>query len=224
MEHWTTFDNVQISNVKQGSDEWLNLRKNILTASDFAAAAGYSKFNTPLEIALDRSNLYNKKFDDISLQRMKHGNDTEQIARNYYEQYSQNKVLEVGLARNPLYPYLGASVDGLINDGIIEIKCPLKMYQPLITKHNQLNYPIADPNNYNPIEYKHIYPTHFAQMQGGMAIYDRKYCDYIVYTNEMVYIERIPFLIDYWKILLNKLNDFVENLLLPAIKLKSTIK
>lgn len=221
MNHWIDFENFQISTASQGSDEWLSLRKNIITASDFAAAIGHSKFSTALEIALDRTNIYNKTFDELSLQRMQYGKDTEKIAREYYEKYTNTKVTEIGLARNNLYPYLGASVDGIIDNGIIEIKCPMKMYQPLIAKTSKLNYPIADFNSYNPIEYKHIYPTHFAQMQGGMAICNKFFCDYIVHTPQLVYIERIPFLEDYWKNLLENLNIFINDLLLPAINLKS---
>lgn len=212
-----------LSKAVQGSTEWLALRTNMLTASDFGAAVGYSNFATPLEVALDRSAIKSKEFSQASKIAMAHGTNTENKAREYYIKLTNKQVQEVGLAKWKQNLYLGASLDGDIGEGMIEIKCPIKMYTPLLYRQGLIpskNVIIADPKHYNPTNYAHIWPTHFAQMQGCMAICGKKYCDYVVYTDKQVYIECIPFVEEYWQNLHSKLEDFIDTMLIPAIAQK----
>lgn len=220
---WQDCGSYWLSTAEQGSEQWLALRQNMITASDFGAAVGYSTFSTPLEVALDRTGIKPKQFSTASKLAMQHGSNTENKARQYYSSLTHINVQEVGLAKWKINPYLGASLDGDIGHGMIEIKCPIKMYAPLLYKQNLLhthNPIIADPKHYNPITYDHIWPTHFAQMQGCMAICQKLYCDYVVYTEQQVYIERIPFCEDYWNALYNQLQEFITDMLLPAIEHK----
>jgi putative phage-type endonuclease len=207
---WKEFDTYHLSLAEQGSEEWLKLRRGILTASDFGAACGYSKFSTPDVVARDRSGLEPKIFDERAIAVMAHGTKTEPIARQYYMDTYKVNVEEVGLAIWKENPYLGASLDGDVGEGMLEIKCPLRMYYPLSKRMQSGD---SSTNNYN-----HIWPTHYAQMQGCMAICNKKWCDYLVYATETgnVYLERIPFNATYWQDLHAKLVDFINNKLIPC--------
>ena len=59
------------------------------------------------------------------------------------------------------------------------------------------------------------------QMQGGMALLDKEWCDYIVYATEDgdVYQERISFNEEYWNnILYPKLQLFLSKELFPLLE------
>ena len=229
---WIERPTYWLSTAPQGSEEWLSLRQGILTASDFGAAVGRSKFSTPHEVALDRSGVKKKVFSDHTIAIMKHGSDTEDIARTKYMSIRGVVVDEVGLAIWKENPSLGASLDGDVrpsdheeeSGGMLEIKCPYRMYRPLKLRAAgiPLDYP-ADPHNYNR-RYPHIWPTHYAQMQGCMAICNKQWCDYFVYAVEdnMCYLERIPFDPDYWAELYEQLSHFLVTELLPLVRSTSS--
>ena len=59
---------------------------------------------------------------------------------------------------------------------------------------------------------------YFAQIQGQMAIGERQWCDFVVYTLKGISVERINFDDDYWILrLLPKLQSFYDNCVLPEI-------
>ena len=59
---------------------------------------------------------------------------------------------------------------------------------------------------------------YYAQVQGQMAIGDRPWCDFVVYTTKGIHVQRIPFDRRYWeKVLLSKLIKFYDNCLGPEI-------
>ena len=185
----------------QQSDEWGDAKKFRSTASNGGAMGGRSKFSTPEEKEQIIAGVKEKDFKPKNLLIMEHGNKTEPLARNYYSEKYNCKVIERGLCipKNSDEMWLGASVDGDVigTDGIIEIKCPLKMYYPLkIYMEHKSNGIFYD--NYN-----HIYPTHFAQMQQGMAILRKKWLI-------MLYIAS-----------LRTLFLFKEFLLIPTIGIKN---
>jgi hypothetical protein len=88
------------------------------------------------------------------------------------------KVDQVGYILNSDYKYAGYSPDGLVGeDGLIEVKCPgnSEFMRQIIT-------------NEIPKQY-------FCQMQWGMFISGRKWCDYVVYNPDYhkspLYIDRV---------------------------------
>lgn len=63
-------------------------------------------------------------------------------------------------------------------------------------------------------------PTHiyYSQIQGQMAITERSWCDFVIYTEKGISVERIPFDAEFWNNkLLPKLIDFFDNCLAPEI-------
>lgn len=214
---WMDCGTYYLSNAEQRSPEWHRTRSGRVTASNFGTCAGNSKFSTPDMLALEISGFKKKEFSENSLRVMDIGTKMEPFARQWYEKTYKVEVKEYGLAVPKWNLYIGGSPDGIISgsDGIIEIKCPEKMYEPLKKRISELSQTQSD--------HSHIWSTHYDQMQGCMAILNKTFCDYIVYCEpeNQVYLERIPFNVSYWETdLYPKINAFIEQKLKPLLEKK----
>lgn len=156
-----------IHNVEQGTDEWHNLRKGIATASNFSkiiTSAGKESLTLDkyvFELATD--SLLTKIEVGYSNANMQRGNELEPLARQAYQEETFNIVEQCGFITSDCGNF-GYSPDGLVgDDGLIEIKCPLAK--------THFGY-ILD--NKCPSDY-------YAQVQGGLFITGRKWCDFISY-------------------------------------------
>jgi len=156
---------MEIINCIQGSDSWINARRGIATASNFSkvvtstGAASTQASSYAFQLASELvTEMQEEAYKDANMQR---GNDLEPEAREAYEQSTLSLVDEVGFIKCDYYGY---SPDGLVDeDGLIEIKCPKQ------NTHMKYLY-----NNKLPTEYK-------AQVQGGLLVTNRKWCDFISY-------------------------------------------
>lgn len=100
-------------------------------------------------------------------------------------------------------------------DGIIEIKCPQRMYENLKTNIRLRKMGVK------PKGFSHIPITHYDQMQLGMAIRRRSFCDYIVFctSEDSVFLQRIPFDSEYWLQSMYPATDwFCKNKINPILK------
>ena len=125
------------------------------------------------------------------------------------------------------HPFLGASPDTCVHDvsaveqfGLAEIKCPYK-YRDHLPEDAALNSDFCCSLNTHTggkkLELKRSHHYYF-QIQGQLAITQRKWCDFVVYTNKGVSVERISFDSDLWENkLLPKLTQFYDYCLCPAI-------
>ena len=114
---------------EQRSQEWLDLRKNMLTASDCATAIGENKYEKPFDLLLKKCGK-GKPFTGNAA--TEHGNKYEDEARILYEQRHNEVVHEIGLEPHPKHPWLGGSPDGISESGkLIEssVRCHVKFYQ-----------------------------------------------------------------------------------------------
>lgn len=169
-------------NMEQGSEEWHKVRQGVLTASEMKliitptlkVAANKEKRTHVYEIAAQRITEYTEpKYFNSDMMR---GHEDEIDA---IEIYSENyaPVKTVGFITNDKYGFtLGFSPDGLVDeetapadqdDGFIEVKSRMQ-------KH-QLATIIADEV---PAEY-------MLQIQTGMLVTERKWCDFISYCGGM---------------------------------------
>jgi putative phage-type endonuclease len=154
-----------IKDIEQGSQEWLQLRLGIATASNFkkiiTSTGAESKSLKDYAFELASDSLLIEPEASFQSEAMTRGNELEEEARSYYSFVNDVKIDQVTFIRKD---EIGYSPDGLISDnGLIEIKCPLKK--------NHLKYLI---DNKLPTEYK-------SQVQGGLYISEREYCDFISY-------------------------------------------
>lgn len=151
---------------------------------------------------------------------MKYGSLHEEDARKAYQQYmeSQGHILTVqpcGLFVSTESPVLGASPDGLVHceccgEGLVEIKCPAKLKDVIPTQDN-IDF-LAKRSG--ELKRRHAY---FFQMQGQMAITDRKWCDLAVWSAHGLYMKRLDFDSAFWEDTSRKLNLFYEQIVAPVI-------
>jgi putative phage-type endonuclease len=140
---------------EQRSQEWLDLRDQMIIASDVASAIGDNHYETP-DAFVKKKVLKTKWAGNAATE---HGTLLEPIVRDLYDQRTGRKSHEIGLVQHRQYPWLGASPDGVTEDGLlIEIKCPL-------TRKIEAKVP------------KHYWP----QVQLQLEITDLEECDFIQY-------------------------------------------
>ena len=167
--------------VEQGSEEWLELRKGILTASEMKLiltptlkVANNEKQKLHLfEIAAQRMTDYIEP--QYINDEMLRGQHDEVTARDLYSKHYE-PVKEVGFIDNDDLGFkLGYSPDGLVgDDGLIEIKSRLQKHQ-LSTIFND-----------------EVPKDHYMQLQMGLFISKRKWIDYItICTGMPLYVIRV---------------------------------
>lgn len=102
------------------SIKWLELRKNLLTASHFGQII-LARPDTGCEGIL-KSMLYSP---DLNTKAMEYGREHERDAKKHLELVLGVEIMEYGLFIDPNNVFLGATPDGLIgNDTLVEFKCP----------------------------------------------------------------------------------------------------
>lgn len=159
---------------EQGSEEWHKARCSVITASKFRDAVEKTAKGLPTakstlyaaQVALER--ISGAPCDEVfNSWQMRRGTELEPKARMEYEAATGNLASESGvvLTDDRLFGY---STDGeLEQDGIIEIKCLASAIGVLeMWRDRDLS------------EYMH-------QMQGGMWITGRKYCDFVMYAPQL---------------------------------------
>ena len=113
--------------VQQGTDEWLQARLGLLTASNF------SKFMTPggkpssqAEGEINKliaERITGQRADIFTTPWMERGTELEPKARELFELMTNHSVNQVGLMVMDDYQ-IGCSPDGIIGSAGLEIKCP----------------------------------------------------------------------------------------------------
>ncbi len=168
-----------VLNLIQGSDEWLQARAGVITASRFSdarakltRASKNGKAGDPSgeaikyawTIAMER--VSGKPLDDTFVTwQMKRGTELEPQARIAYEGRFPCMVEESGLVLTDDRLF-GYSTDGFVDDdGMVEIKAPAAC--------DKLGTIWTDP--------EHAADEYIDQINGGLWITGRKWCDLIVY-------------------------------------------
>lgn len=218
MINWIDCGTYWLNTESQLSENWKKIRNYRATMSKCESMLGLSIFDSiPSTVDQIIGNNGLEK-TQASIDNMEHGIKTEPEARKWYEKQYQVKVREVGIAIPKWDVRIGASVDGqvLSSDGhvvgIIEIKCPKKMYSR-IDKYIKDS---EDGQSFSELYHEHIYRSHYMQMQGNMAITAAPWCDYIVYCSfeGRVFVQRISFNHNYWnKYLYPKICEFTNKYL-----------
>ena len=107
---------------EQRTTPWYEMRNGMLTASDWGVMLGDNPYSNPDDLILKKCG-HEKPFKvgPAILWGVKY----EEVAVQIYEFRNKVKVTEFGLIQHPTIKYLGASPDGITEDGVmLEIKCP----------------------------------------------------------------------------------------------------
>lgn len=132
----------------QRTESWYKARELIITASEAASVLfknndtmrNYINFYgiedyeiNPLKGCnpyMSLTEFYRKKCGEIPFTgniATRHGQKYEDVAVGIYSRLFKKDIIEFGLIRHPELDWLGASPDGITNDGImLEIKCPFR--------------------------------------------------------------------------------------------------
>lgn len=217
---WLDCGNYWLSTAPQKSEEWLAARVGRVTAASMSSCIGESTYGNkdPDKMALYISGKEKEEFSPEALMRMEHGVEYEDVAREWYCKKYNCQVEEYGLAVPKWELYIGASTDGVVlnTNGCIEIKCPKRMYAPLRFYIDAITCGMMTRPNVFP----HITKSHYFQMQQNMAVLEKEWCDYIVYSTEdqEVFCQRVPFNREEWeKKTLPRIRGFVNDKLKPLL-------
>jgi len=106
----------------QGTKEWLEARRQCITASDMATVLCQNPYSSRPELL--RKKIFNLPFTG-NKDAVEHGHAYEPVALKRYEQQTGHKILSFGLLHQP-GSIIGASPDGVTYCGrAVEVKCPL---------------------------------------------------------------------------------------------------
>ena len=171
----------------QGTDEWLNARAGMITASRIVdmmtklkgGGRGATATNYMAELVAER--LTGVPSEHFQSSAMKWGTEHEPEARSLYAFMVGTNVEEVGFVVHPEFDFAGASPDGLVGDnGLIEIKCP------------------NTATHISTLLSKSIDRKYILQMQWQMECTKRDWCDFVSYDPRMphdmqIFIKRVRY-------------------------------
>ena len=225
-------DAIEATTVGQAQNaEWHKQRKGRITASNFYRV--FTKVKTLKSAHKDSfsSSVGAKKLIDSllgtvkipeNLPALKYGREMEAKAKEEHQklfekQHQDTTYRECGIFIHKKKQYLGASPDLLIEcsccgKGVLEIKCPLSVANERPLPSN-LSY-LCDNDEKVTLKRNHQY---FAQIQGQMAIAERHWCHFFVYTQKGHHLETIKFDASYWVRVEDNLSWFHANYLAPAL-------
>ena len=122
---------------------------------------------------------------------------------------------------------IGASSDGKVlcrnvdtcNRGCLEIKCPYSINGHITVSMTPTEIAEKHPENRSDDGLLHLPHDHayYAQVQGEMALLDVEWCDFVVFSNYTVLVDRIMANYDYWMDLLEKLEQFYLQHVIPEL-------
>jgi putative phage-type endonuclease len=152
--------------MEQRTEEWFSARLGKVTASRVAdvlakikSGESASRKNYKMELVVQR--LTGKPQESFTNAAMEWGTEQEPFARMAYEAHTGTFVKEEGFVDHPTIEGFGCSPDGIVGDGLIEIKAP-----------NTANHIETVLENKAPSKY-------IPQMQCQMACTGAKWCDFV---------------------------------------------
>jgi putative phage-type endonuclease len=151
--------------------------------------------------------LTGKPTEGFSNAAMEWGVEQEAAARDAYSAKVGELVTEVGFVDHPSIANSGASPDGVVGAGIVEIKCPST------ATHIEYLFEREPPQKY------------FYQMQWQMACTGAEWCDWVSYDPRMpenlqLLVVRIPRDTDCIQMLEKEVSEFLAELDVKVSKLK----
>lgn len=152
--------------MEQGSEEWLNMRKSFIGASDCPAIMGVSPYTTPYELWLDKLGLLENTEMTPAMQR---GKDLEPEALKLFNK-DYTEPFEPCIRFHETISYMMASLDGFRlcngNPEILEIKCNGKKVRESLSENG-------------------IPDHHYAQLQHQIEVCKAKEAIYMSFDGEI---------------------------------------
>lgn len=214
---------------QSSNDLWFEMRKGILTASNFQQACNYIDDDRPPSKTFMNSVLGTNRLEESMLPApLKWGRQKEHIARNMYQRCERRKhtclrVHEKGLFISDKYPVLGCSVDGICSckcktghpSKIVEIKCPFSQR-------------LSNPKDAG-VKAKCVYDKeagvwtvmsscpYYAQIQGQLGLYGMEEADLVIFTKFGIHIATVKYDEKYFSEMVDKLISFHKKYIIPEL-------
>ena len=216
------------------SELWHAMRNGRLTSSRFGEIRNRKETTDSRRLVRDIMG-YGKQMKTLPPQ-IRWGQENEQKAIKCYIEdrlavSEEMTVTPSGLHLMSNKSYLGASSDGIVLctnvetlcRGCVEVKCPYSIEKcvtveltptEIADKYGSKFYMELGSDGSLHLRRSHHY---YAQVQGEIAILGVEWCDFVVYSNNTVIIERILPDIEYWNELEQTLEDFYVRHVIPEI-------
>jgi putative phage-type endonuclease len=191
-----------IRDVDQGTDQWLQMRLGVITASKYkdVMAKGQGKTRATYMRQLAAESLTGAPLDVFKNTAMEWGNETEPQAKAMYMLMEGCEVDEIAFCKHDSIN-TGVSPDGLVGDaGLIEIKSPNSTTQIETFLSGKM-------------------PTcHKAQVQGQLWVMERDWCDFVSFD------PRIDGKASYFKRRITRDENYISELEQAVIAFDSELK
>lgn len=165
---------LQLFDCPQGSEDWVNARLGVVTASEFKSvmAKGEGKTRRKYLLTVAGEKCGGQPFDRYTNDFMDRGHAFEDEARRLYTFITDNEVRQVGFLRRG---DVGYSPDGLVgDDGLLEVKTKLA--------HLHLECLLSDE----------LPSEHRQQCQGGLWVSGRQWVDFVSYSTGLpLFVKRV---------------------------------
>ncbi|XP_071122530.1 uncharacterized protein [Mytilus edulis] len=183
---------------------WKKARSVLITASVMGEVVKRKK--------LEPDNLVKKLCGYITIpdavKSLQYGRKNEAVAigdytRSHLKTCDDVRIESCGLLVNPTYPYLGASIDGLVvcskcGTGIVEVKCPYgsdandKPWRNMLPiecgKDKKFFCSERDSNLVLDENHNYMY-----QVQGQLALYELDWADFVVWTKKGINVQILTY-------------------------------
>lgn len=150
---------MEVLNVTQGSDEWMQVRREHYTASEAPAALGLSKYTTRTELLHQKATGIEKEIDAYKQALFDQGHAAEASARPLAEE----------IVGGDLYPVTGATVVGGMK--LLASFDGMTMAEDIIWEHKLFNADLAAAVRAGTLE-----PTYTVQMDHQLLVSGAKKC------------------------------------------------
>ncbi|XP_067125337.1 uncharacterized protein [Centruroides vittatus] len=198
---------------------WFQYRAGRITASIMKAACHTSLTNPAKSLIKKICYPFEHRFKSPSV---RWGCEHESHARSKYEEkhaklHHNFIIKETGFHVLPDHPFIGATPDGLVEcnccgQGVVEVKCPWCQRQQNIDE-NTPNFLVKE----NGIFTINKNSNYYYQMQTQIFVCNVEYCDFVVWTEKSLHIERIYRDFTLWNTIIEKARNFFKFCILPEL-------
>ena len=211
---------------------WHEVRQNRFTASKFLH---FNIIKTPKGLASFAKSLLSPKTPNYFLsKKLEYGRVNEPVALQKYEDYFKNlnhelQITTSGVVIQSNAFILGASPDGKVIDhaegdiyGLVEIKCPEKYHDFDLADIAQVekNFCLHMINDQIKINKEHPY---YDQITMQMALTGTSWCDFVVYSQKSLIIDRVYYDDQHWRNIQRKIYEFYFKYFLPCLMESSDV-
>jgi len=209
--------NVEIKTREQANcKEWFRFRSGRVTASKIKNVCS-TKIDKPAQSVI--KDICYPQTRNFSSKYTKWGCDHESTA---YNKYIDNMILhsdfecrKSGLVINPVYPFIGATPDGIVSckccgNGTIEIKCPFCLKDCMLSE--KADKSCLETTNGN-LHLKRTHPYYY-QVQTQIFVCETDFCDFVVWSKQDLHIERIEPDVEFWNEISGKALSFFKDVIL----------